>query len=144
MLGVLISAALVQAAPVVPAPPTPISVNWRAAPLNAGTWVYRAIPGGSEAIFQTNLGPQLTVRCTMATRRVAFFRTGATPGMLLRILTTSSERTLPIGNAVPSFDPVLDAVAFSRGRFAVMAAPAPILIVPSWAEPARAIEDCRK
>ena len=146
VLKLLFVAALVQAAPAAPPVAVPVvpPVNWRAAPLTAGTWVYRAIPGGSEAVFQTNLGPQFTVRCTLATRRVSFLRPGAAPGMLLRIMTTSSERTLPVGNAVASFDPVLDAIAFSRGRFAVAGAPAPMLIMPSWAEPARAIEYCRK
>ncbi len=146
MLGLLFAVALVQTVPAAPPVTVPVAPpsNWRAAPLNAGTWTYRAIPGGSEAAFQTNLGPQLTIRCTLVTRRVSFSRQGAAPGMLLRIMTTSSERTLPVGNAVPSFDPVLDAIAFSRGRFAVLGAPAPMLIMPSWAEPARAIEDCRK
>ena len=144
MLGLLISAAIAQAAAQPPALPIAPPIDWRAAPLSAGTWLYRAIPGGSEAVFQTSFGPQFTVRCTLVNRRVIFARSGAAPGMLLRIMTTSSERTLPVGNAVPSFDPVLDAIAFSRGRFAVLGAPAPILIMPSWAEPARAIEDCRK
>lgn len=139
----LFAMTLVQTAPVAPAP-IAAPVDWRSAPLSGGTWLYRPIPGGSEAIFQTNVGPQFTVRCTLNVRRVSFTRAGAAPGMLLRIMTTSSERTLPVGNAVASFDPVLDAIAFSRGRFAVVAAPAPILIMPSWAEPARAIEDCRK
>ena len=143
-LTLLLAAALVQATPGAPAAPAPLPVNWRAAPLHAGTWLYRTVPGGSEALFQTNLGVQFTIRCTLATRRVSFLRTGAPPTMLLRIMTTTSERTLPVGNTVASFDPVLDAIAFSRGRLAVAAAPAPMLVMPSWAEPARAIEDCRK
>ena len=146
MIVLLLAAALAQAAPVTtPVPmPLPPPVDWRSAPLSAGAWFYRPIPGGSEAVFQTSAGPQFSLRCTLATRRISFVRTGAAPGLLLRILTTSSERTLPVGNAVAAFDPVLDAIAFSRGRFAVSGAPAPILVLPSWAEPARAIEDCRK
>ncbi|WP_205481591.1 hypothetical protein [Sphingomonas arenae] len=141
--AILYAVALAQP---VPARPVPLQapINWRSAPLNGGIWLYRAIPGGSEAVFQTNLGPQFTIRCTLNVRRISFMRAGAAPGMLLRIMTTSSERTLPVGNTVASFDPVLDAIAFSRGRVAVLGAPAPILIMPSWAEPARAIEDCRK
>ena len=40
-------------------------------------------------------------------------------------------------------DPVLDAMVFSRGRFAVEAPGTPLLVVPAWPEPARVIEDCR-
>jgi len=40
-------------------------------------------------------------------------------------------------------DPLLDAMAFSRGRFAVETAGLPTLYVPSWTEVSRVIEDCR-
>jgi len=40
-------------------------------------------------------------------------------------------------------DSLLDAIALSRGRFAVEAAALPTLYLPSWAEVSRVIEDCR-
>jgi hypothetical protein len=40
-------------------------------------------------------------------------------------------------------DPLLDAIAFSRGRFAVEAPGLPTLILPTWPEPARVVEECR-
>jgi len=40
-------------------------------------------------------------------------------------------------------DQLLDAIAFSRGRFLVSGGTGPILAVPSWPEAARSIEDCR-
>ena len=40
-------------------------------------------------------------------------------------------------------DNFLDAMAFSRGRFAVETAGLPTLYVPSWPEVSRVIEDCR-
>lgn len=40
-------------------------------------------------------------------------------------------------------DTVLDAMAFSRGRFAVTMTGQPTLYVPSWTEISRVIEDCR-
>ena len=40
-------------------------------------------------------------------------------------------------------DPVLDAMAFSRGRFAIETAGLPTLYVPSWPEIGRVVEDCR-
>ena len=40
-------------------------------------------------------------------------------------------------------DPALDALAFSRGRFAIETAGLPTLYVPSWPEVGRVVEDCR-
>ena len=42
-----------------------------------------------------------------------------------------------------AFDPLLDAIAFSRGRVAFSVGSAPALVVPSWSELSRVIEDCR-
>lgn len=44
---------------------------------------------------------------------------------------------------LPARDPLLDAMAFSRGRFAVEAAGTAALYIPSWTEVSRVIEDCR-
>jgi hypothetical protein len=44
---------------------------------------------------------------------------------------------------LPARDPLLDAIAFSRGRFAVAVPGEPTLYVPSWTEISRVIEDCR-
>lgn len=40
-------------------------------------------------------------------------------------------------------DPLLDAMAFSRGRFAIQSDGLPTLYVPSWPEIGRVLEDCR-
>jgi hypothetical protein len=40
-------------------------------------------------------------------------------------------------------DPILDAMAFSRGRILVEAEGQQPVILPSWAEIARIVEDCR-
>jgi hypothetical protein len=40
-------------------------------------------------------------------------------------------------------DPLLDAMAFSRGRFALEAAGLETLYLPAWPELSRVIEDCR-
>ena len=44
---------------------------------------------------------------------------------------------------VPARDPLLDAMALSKGRFAVDIAGGGTLYLPSWAEVTRVIEDCR-
>ena len=41
-------------------------------------------------------------------------------------------------------DAFLDEMLFSRGRIAVASPGLPGLAIPTWAEPARAVEDCRK
>jgi hypothetical protein len=147
MLTILATFLALQAAPAPPAAPAPlppaVPANWREQPVNAGFWRWRAVPGGSEALFLDSGGVQLTLRCTLATRRVLLVRAGAMPSLRLRLGTTSSERVLPPGNAVLASDPLLDALAFSRGRIAVTATGALPLIVPAWPEAARAIEDCR-
>jgi hypothetical protein len=40
-------------------------------------------------------------------------------------------------------DALLDAMAFSRGRFAIETQSLPTLYVPSWPEVSKVIEDCR-
>lgn len=40
-------------------------------------------------------------------------------------------------------DPILDAMAFSRGRFAVEAGGLRSMAIPNWAELGRVVEDCR-
>ena len=130
-------------APAAAAPPPPAPATWREMPLNAGSWSWRAIPGGSEAIFLDARGVQFTVRCALATRRVSLIRPSIVPGAQLRVTTTSSERVLPPGNTVLATDPLLDALAFSRGRVAITAAGTAPLVIPAWPEAARSIEDCR-
>ena len=73
----------------------------------------------------------------------------ARPGPV-RIITTSAE-TSRTGMAAPegglqilfeARDPLLDAIAFSRGRFVLQGGGAE-LVLPAWPELSRAIEDCR-
>ena len=76
--------------------------------------------------------------------------TGAAP--FISVWTTTQTRNLPssydpatrrLSATVPAFDPFLDAIAFSRGRVEFSVSGQPALVIPSWAEPARVIEDCR-
>lgn len=68
----------------------------------------------------------------------------------LTIRTSFGERRLPVAlvhsevfGQVPAADPVLDQMAFSRGRFLVTAEDGTSLVVPAWPEFARVVEDCR-
>jgi hypothetical protein len=119
----------------------------------AGSWSYVSTVDGSEATFGTTSAlPQLTIHCTKATRRIAISRPASAAAPFLNVWTSSQSRQLPasfnpltnrITADVAAYDSLLDAIAFSRGRFGVAVSGAPALVVPAWAEPARVVEDCR-
>lgn len=119
----------------------------------SGSWSYAPTTDGSEATFGTaSTLPQLTIHCTKATRRVAISRPASAAAPFLNIWTSAEQRQLaasfnPLTNRItadlPAFDSLLDAIAFSRGRFGVSVNGAPALVVPAWAEPAHVVEDCR-
>jgi hypothetical protein len=48
-----------------------------------------------------------------------------------------------VATALAATDPLLDAIAFSRGRVTLEQAGLAPLVVPPYAEVARTIEDCR-
>jgi len=119
----------------------------------AGSWNYSTTAGGSEASFvNASAMPQLTIRCTRATRRITIAKPATVAAPLLTVWTSAQTRALPasfnpatqrLSADVTAYDPLLDAMAFSRGRFGVSVSGTPPLVVPAWAEVARVIEDCR-
>ena len=130
--------------PAEPPPPPPVLLDWQDAPLSDGDWSYVAAGGRSVATF----GGMFIMLCG-PDRQVSLTRADAT-GNALTVRTTDGGRSLAAaaqpGGLVASLnpsDPLLDAMVFSRGRFAVGAAGVPLLILPAWPEPARVIEDCR-
>lgn len=142
------------------APPqvaTPVYDNWMDAPATSGDWFYRTGSGETLAIFGTSPAPadtRLLVICRLPTRRVALAYVGAVSGQAeMRIRTETTDRTLtaaPAGGEqrlalveLAASDPLLDAIAFSKGRFAVNVAGQPPVFAPAWPEITRVIEDCR-
>jgi hypothetical protein len=128
-------------------PPPPPPVDWRDAPLSPGDWDYGHRPG-PRAAFGAE-GPLFVVECTPA-RQIHVARLGIASGATLIVRTTFGERSLPAsGDASTTAatlargDPLLDEIAFSRGRVLVRVSGQPDLIVPSWPELARVVEDCR-
>ena len=131
----------------VPAPsPVPTAQSWMDMPVTPGDWSYA---GGIARFAQ-----DLMLRCDRGAGVVEIGRAGV-PGtsaqMIVRAETmergiaaqpASGDPTWLIAR-VPARDPLLDAVAFSKGRFAVEAAGLPTLYVPSYPEVTRVIEDCR-
>jgi len=147
-----------QAAPPVRTPPpaAPIIVTTgagAAVPIgarSAGAWTYRREgPAQSWALFGSAASPAFQVACGVG-RSVDLVRIGAATGPLT-FRTTSDARTVPAAPGplgltarVSAEDPLLDALAFSRGRFTVEAPGATALVVPTWPELGRVIEDCRR
>jgi hypothetical protein len=119
----------------------------------AGDWTYAAAADGSEAVFADASGrPQLWVHCTHATRRVTISKPASAAAPFVSVWTSSLTRgvaasfnptTARLIIDLGAYDPLLDAIANSRGRIGFSAGAQPALVVPSWAEAARVIEDCR-
>lgn len=135
------------------APPPPLAADWRAWPMTPGTWRYGRDEHGSVAMYgRVNADAVAVLRCDRANGRVFLSVPGATPGTLT-VRTSSTARALPVGatGGTPAYvaatlaptDPLLDALAFSRGRFALSLAGGPPLVLPAWAEVGRVVEDCR-
>ena len=132
--------------PAPPAPPAaPAAVAWQDGPLAPGDWSYSPAGATPQASFGPPGALLFALRCDGG-GRIGIVRPGAGGGPLT-IDTGLGARTLAAGDgqeaaALAASDPLFDQIAFSRGRFLVRSAGAD-LILPSWPEPARLIEDCR-
>ena len=134
-------------------PVTASSVDYSIARIAAGSWTYQSVPGGSAARFIDSTGTaRFALECSKATRRVTISRTSATAAPSLFVWTTDFSRTLGVRfepNAMrvavelAARDPLLDGIAYSRGRIAVTSGGSDALVMPAWPEAARTIEDCR-
>ncbi|MFA5964119.1 MAG: hypothetical protein WC804_08890 [Sphingomonas sp.] len=134
---------------------TPVSADWRDWPVTPGDWVYRQDARGSIAFYGVpGSDAALTLRCDRAAARIFLSkRDAAGAATAITVRTSTMLRTLaaqPTGGAQPYIavslsphDALLDAMAFSRGRFIVEQAGQSPLVVPSWAEFGRVVEDCR-
>ena len=153
-----------QAKPPAPPPPRPAPVvalppprsppnDWRDWPVTPGTWAYRKDTRGSIALFGLAGGEaRLTLRCDVGTRGLFLSRDGANTAPLA-IRTSTLARSLPmqptggtsafVATALAPGDPLLDAMAFSRGHFTAEQVGSPVLVVPAWPEIGRVVEDCR-
>ena len=137
----------------VPPPTAQPPRAWEDLDLTPGTWVYSSAPDGPRAAYGVAGGePLFVVRCDRASRRVLLSRTGTASGQMV-VRTSYGRRALPVAArteplpsltaTLPAGDPLLDQIAFSRGRFTIDVAGLPELVIPAWPEPARGNEDCR-
>ncbi|MBB6503417.1 hypothetical protein F4693_000370 [Sphingomonas endophytica] len=166
-LLVLASAACVPRAapptPVAPAPtpapapaplPAPMPVaDWQDWPWTPGAWRYTRAPAGPLARYGvTGQAPAAELRCDRAARALLLSRPGSS-AMPFTIRTSAMSRSVAtqlatgaIPQVVARFaldDRLLDAMAFTRGRFTIEQPGTPPLVLPPWAEVGRVIEDCR-
>ncbi|WP_310530513.1 hypothetical protein [Novosphingobium sp.] len=140
-----------QVRPVRPAPPPvvtrPPSADWRDMPRSAGDWSWSREGQTSIARY----GRLFSVACSLPDRRIALILASpATSSQPMVVTTTSTRSTLsaePDGGKLtarlPAGDPLIDAMAFSRGRFMIEAGGTAPLYLPSWPEISRVAEDCR-
>lgn len=134
-------------------PPAPLASDWNDWPFTPGDWAYRRDGSGSIASF--GAGPvtdEVTLRCDTAKRTLILTVRAALGTTIIR--TTTMSRSLAMSatagweaphktiQIVPS-DPLLDAIAFSRGRFVIERPIAPPFVLRPDPEIGRVIEDCR-
>ncbi len=132
---------------------TPAVTDYADSPLLPGSWSYLTVPGGSNARFTDPTGTiRISVGCNKTSRGVTIARTSTAPAASLSIWTSTSSRSQPAmfeqsaQRVIATFnaqDTMLDAIVFSRGRFAVSMPGAPAFVIPTGPEPARIVEDCR-
>jgi len=150
-----------RAPPVARAPmPLPsVATDWRDVPLPAGTWTWALRPGGSAAWFgEAGRIPVAVLQCDRLAGvvRIALPVDPAPPAVprSATITTSTSSGTLTAephtidglateAIALPASQRLLDAMAFSRGRFRVEIVGLAPVVLPSWSEVGRVIEDCR-
>ena len=131
------------------APPPPAS-DWNDWPFTPGDWRYEQRPEYTAASFEGG-SQDIKIYCDRRSRRVGMSVPIGTP---VTIRTTTITRTIapsvlttsdqPVASLLfaPN-DPLLDAIAFSRGRFVVDQQGVSALVLPPHAEIGRVIEDCR-
>jgi hypothetical protein len=147
-----------------PAPPAPVAAppsavtrpaaEWVDWPLEQGTWEYRTDARGSIALFGVSGGDAaLTLRCDSGRRAIFMSVAGSGDGGNFTIRTSSTLKSYrpATSSATPPYvaielqpnDMILDAMAFSRGRFAIEVSGLRSFAIPNWGEVSRVIEDCR-
>ena len=142
-----------QPAPRAAPTPPPVAAKPAPAPRLSGDWTYRRDNQGSVGSFGApGQNAKVSLRCDAQNRRLYLARE-ASAGQKMVIRTSSSSKefaTRPRGTnplyvtaeILPN-DAILDAMAFSRGRILLDAEGQQPVVLPSWAEITRIVEDCR-
>jgi hypothetical protein len=134
-----------------PAPPAEPRLSWRDAAITPGAWQWSEAGGVSAARFADGL---FEIRCERASGSIVLARRGTAAGPVAATIATTTQRRTVIAQpyagppqvlaiTLAAHDDLLDAMAFSRGRFAVEMAGVAPLYLPVWPEFSRVVEDCR-
>lgn len=120
---------------------------------SSGTWAYRPLAGASQAYFMDTSGTiRLFLSCSIPARTVTISRTSGAPAATITVWTSTMQQVLParfepnsmrVSASLTSASPLLDAIAFSRGRIAILMPGVAPLVVDPGPEAARVFEDCR-
>jgi hypothetical protein len=135
-------------------PPPRLTGDWNDWPFTPGIWTYRSDGRTSVAEFGApGRNATINFRCDAQNRRVTLSRETSAPGARMVIHTSSMTKTMAatpsdatpfyLGADIATTDPILDAMAFSRGRVLVEMEGQQPVILPTWAEIGRIVEDCR-
>lgn len=146
-------------APVPTAVPAPVQAprpagEWIDWPITPGDWVYRQDERGSIALFgPTGADAIVTIRCDKQRQRLYLSRAGSGSDAAMVVRSSSMRKEYRAGNtgATPPYlateimpnDPMLDAIASTRGRIAIEVTGLAAIAIPLWSEFPRVIEDCR-
>lgn len=131
--------------PVAPAPapaplPTP-TAGWEDRAVDRGAWRYDAASRTAAFVPTGSSNPLLTMACSGGGIRMT---SGLSGNVSLRTSAGTDAIRFDGGSAnLPSRDPRLDRIAFSRGRFALETPGGGALTLPVQSEIGRVIEDCR-
>ena len=153
MLVQIVAAVALAAQPSSAPEGTPVASNLEYSAPIEGSWAYSPTSGGSEATFSNAAGaPQMTIRCTRANRRIALMKAASSASPTMWVWTSSQQKNLAatydasagrVSAELGAYDPLLDAIASSRGRIGFSTSGVAALILPPWSEVGRVIEDCR-
>lgn len=132
-----------------------ISGTYLDAPQTPGTWRYEDEPGEKLALYgEDPRAPVFLMRC--GDGAVALARVSDTAQDAPRTMTVTTEtvtgqleaspvpgREVILAARLAPGDPLLDAMAITKGRFAIEVEGMAPLYLPAWVEVSRVIEDCR-
>ncbi|MCX7675931.1 MAG: hypothetical protein N2Z59_00955 [Alteraurantiacibacter sp.] len=126
--------------------------NWADQPQTAGDWRWRSTGAESIAEFADPAGAMLARLVCTADKQMLLTVSNSYPQASgLKVRTETQDRQLEttaradwLESRLSARDTLLDAIAFSRGRFALEVQGGLALYLPSYPELTRVIEDCRE
>ena len=148
---------MAQVAPVSMPPPIEATLpeNWMDEPRLPGDWTYEQEPNETFALYGNGREDmRAIIRCDLNSRKVGIGMFGlSAQSATMQIHTETMSRTLVatqrtsarplVAAEVDANDRLLDAMAVTKGNFAMQVDGARIIYLPGWAEVTRVIEDCR-